>query len=185
MVLLYNLTLLLFCFGLIILIYLVFSACYSTNKNCKYKGSFKEWETNLEPWTELIQQYNTNILDIVKNKKQNDIIAYECYSNKNNNSDYMMIDNFFECNDITIRDSYHLKTCCNIQAVMFFIRNDESSFYSYIIRRNKFYKKIISNFAYYHCVAYDNPTDSNAKYFTSSKELFLDFEKQKILELFS
>jgi hypothetical protein len=149
---------------------------YSTNKRCK-KGKFTDWQRNLEPWQDVIAGYNTNILDVIKNRQQIERNTKERIVSKSNNIDVMTITATDTCNSITTRDYFHLKNCSNIGCISFTIKMNDGVKYAYMICHNSFSKAVVD---YGTMFRVDTLVE-----FSSSKELFLDFEKQKILELFS
>jgi hypothetical protein len=135
------------------------------------------WQRNLEPWQDVIAGYNTNILDVIKNRQQIERNTKERIVSKSNNIDVMTITATDTCNSITTRDYFHLKNCSNIGCISFTIKMNDGVKYAYMICHNSFSKAVVD---YGTMFRVDTLVE-----FSSSKELFLDFEKQKILELFS
>lgn len=160
-----------------------------TQKYCS-KATFTDLKHNLEPWLAEIDNYNTNIINIIDNKQQlilpphkNDDELTDFHKSGNNNF-YIKLSKINPCHNITLRDEWHLQNCTNINSVSFFVPLDSQ--HSYMYRIDYFYCKFqFKRYKLQNESAYHNGFVINNISFTSSEEMFKDFEKERIMALFT
>lgn len=163
-------------------LYIIFSLTlwWDSNLHCKWydKSSFDDWKLHLKIWEPTIRKYNNSILDSIYNIEQAPEHGhFNSYRNPSTNITELTITKYSTCKVETLRDYFHARKCCPIKSFEFTIEISKNHECRYLIQSN--------NSCELSFIKYEIKNGCSETIFSSSEELFRDYENQKLLALFS